>query len=242
MGTKLHVGWLLTASLFFPLAISAQTPKSSNVVSVRELSIPEKAQRDFAKGVELLVKKDAAGCFPYFQRAALEFPGYYEAYYEMGVANLKLWRIEDGEQMFRKANELSGEQYAPSLLALGALLGYQEKFADAEKIIHKGLELDPSSWAGHYYLGWALFGLNRLEAAENSVHEALRLKNDSTVALELLADIHSREKDYRALVNDLDQYLKLDSTSPIGVKARALRESAQRLLRESENTTALALP
>ena len=242
MGIKLHVGGLLTVSLFFPLVISAQTLKSSNVVSVRELGIPEKAQRDFARGVDLLGKKDAAGCFPYFQRAVSEFPGYYEAYYEMGVADLKLWRIEDGEQMFLKANELSGEQYAPSLLGLGALLGYREKFTDAEKIIRKGLELDPSSWSGHYYLGWALYGLNRLEDAENCVQEALRLKNDSTVALELLADIHSRKKDYRALVNDLDRYLKLDSTSPTGIKARALRDSAQRLLAESENTTALALP
>ena len=241
MGTKLHVGWLVTVSLFFPLAISAQTLKSNNVVSVRELSIPEKAQRDFDKGVELLVKKDPAGCIPHFQRAVSEFPGYYEAYYEMGVADLKLWRIEDGEQMFRRANEFSGEQYAPSLLGLGALLGYREKFADAEKIIRKGLELDPSSWSGHYYLGWALYGLNRLEDSENSVREALRLKSDYAVALELLADIHSREKDYRALVNDMDRYLKLDSTSPTGIKARALRDSAERLLGESENTTALAL-
>ncbi len=241
MGIKLHIGWLLTALLFYPPFTSAQTPKSSNMVSVRDLSIPAKAQKDFDKGVELLSKKDPAECFPSFQRAISEFAGYYEAYYQMGVADLKLWRIADGEQAFRKANELSGEQYAPSLLGLGAVLGYQEKFADAEKVIRQGLELDPASWSGNYYLGWALFGLNRLKEAENSVREAIRLKDDSTVALQLLADIHSREQNYRALINDLDEYLKLDPTSPTGVRARALRDNAQRLVRESENTTALAL-
>jgi tetratricopeptide (TPR) repeat protein len=241
MGRKLHAGWLLAALLFYPLVTSAQTPKSNSVVSVRELSIPGKAQRDFDKGVELLAKKDPSECFPLFQRAILEFAGYYEAYYQMGVADLKLWRIADGEQAFRKANELSGEQYAPSLLGLGAVLGYQEKFVDAEKVIRQGLALDPASWSGHYYLGWALFGLNRLEDAEKSVREALRLKNDSAVALQLLADIHSRQQNYRALVDDLDAYLKLDSTSPTGIRARALRDTAQRLVRESENTTALAL-
>jgi tetratricopeptide (TPR) repeat protein len=241
MGRKLHAGWLLTALLFYPLVTPAQTPKSNSVVSVRELSIPVNAQRDFDKGVELLAKKDPADCFPSFQRAISEFAGYYEAYYQMGVADLKLWRIADGEQAFRKANELSGEQYAPSLLGLGAVLGYQQKFAEAEKVIRQGLALDPDSWSGHYYLGWALFGLNRLEDAEKSVREAIRLKNDSTVALQLLADIHSRQQNYRALVTDLDAYLKLDSTSPTGIRARALRDTAQRLVRESENTTALAL-
>jgi tetratricopeptide (TPR) repeat protein len=144
----------------------------------------------------------------------------------MGIADLKLRRITDAEQAFRKANELSGEQFAPSLLGLGAVLGYQEKFAEAEKVTRQGLELDPASWEGHYYLGWTLFGLNRLEEAEKSAREAVRLKNDSAVSLQLLADILSRQQNYRALVNDLDEYLKLDSTSPIGVKARALRDTA----------------
>jgi tetratricopeptide (TPR) repeat protein len=145
-----------------------------------------------------------------------------------------------------KSIDLSGGQFAPAVLALGTVLGYRQKFAEAEEVIRKGLSKDlskdPSSWSGHYYLGWALFGLNRLEEAEKEVREALRLKADSTEALQLLADIHGRQKDYRALVNDLDAYLKLDSNSPTAIKAWALRKTAQRLIDESQNTTALAGP
>ena len=138
--------------------------------------------------------------------------------------------------------ELSGGQYVQALLALGAILDYQEKFAEAEEVTRRGLELDPASWSGHYYLGRALFGLNRFEDAEKSVREALRQKSDSLESLRLLADIHSREKDYSALVTDLDQYLKLDPSSPAGIKAKAIRDIAQRILAQSQSTTALAQP
>ena len=177
-----------------------------------------------------------------FQRAAGEFAGYYEAYYEMGVADLKLRRITDAAQAFQKSIDLSGAQYSPPLLSLGAVLGYQEKYSEAEEFINKGLALDPASWTGHYYLGWVMYGQNRLAEAEKNVREAVRLKSDSTEAVRLLADIHSREKDYRSLVNDLDDYLKLDPDSPIAVRARALRITAQRLLDESQTSSALAQP
>jgi tetratricopeptide (TPR) repeat protein len=212
------------------------------MVSVRELSIPSKAVRAFDQGVELLAKKDAVGSLSQFQRAISEFAGYYEAYYKMGVADLRLRRFADAEQAFRKSMDLSGNQYAPPLLALGAVLIYQEKFAEAEEVTQKGLDLDPASWSGHYFLGWALFGLNRLEEAENSVREALRWKSDSSEARLLLVDIHSREKNYPALLNDVDEYLRRDPDSPASARARALRENALRVLSPSPSATAIAQP
>ena len=179
---------------------------------------------------------------PHFQRAILEYAGYYEAYDRMGAADLKLWRIPEAEQAFRKSIELSGGQYAHPLLALGAILDEQEKFAEAESVTRKGLDLAPESWTGHYYLALALFGLNRLVEAEKSVHEALRRKADFPEAYLLLADIHSREEDYRSLVNDLDEYLKLAPDGPASARAKALRESAQGMMLESQSSSALAQP
>lgn len=242
MRTTLRIGWLLGACLVLPLLSRAQSPEASNIVSVRELSIPPKALHAFQKGVELLAKRDPAGSLLHFQRAVAEFANFYEAYYKMGVADLKLWRVADAEQAYRRSIELSGGKYAQPLLALGVLLGYERNFAEAEEVTRKGLELDPTSWAGYYSLGCALFGLDRLEEAQKSVHEALRWKTDSSEAQLLLADIHNRQRDYRAVLNDLDVYLKLDPDSPVSAKARALRDSAQRALAESQSTAALVQP
>ncbi len=242
MGKQLRIIWLLVALLSLPLLSSAQSTESKYAVSVRELSIPSKALRAYEQGALLLLRNDAAGSLPHFQRAVEEFAGYYEAYYEMGVANLKLLRTVEAEQAFRKSIDLSGGQYARSVLALGAVLDYREQFAEAEKVVRKGLDLDPASWSGHYYLARALYGLNRLEEAEKSVREAIRQKANSVEALRLLADIHCAEKDYRALLNDLDIYLKIDPDSPSAIRARALRDVAERMLAESTSTSVLAQP
>jgi tetratricopeptide (TPR) repeat protein len=225
-----------------PLHSTAQTQESSYAVSVRELRIPPKALHAFEQGLELLAKKDPAGSLPHFQRAILEYAGYYEAYDRIGAANLKLLRIPEAEQAFRKSIDMSGGQYAHPLLALGAILDDRKDFAEAVAVIRKGLNLDPNSWTGHYYLGLALFGLDRLEEAGQSVREALLRTADFPSAHLLLADIHCREKDFRSLVNDLNDYLKLVPEGPDSGWAKALRDSAQRAILESENTSALAQP
>jgi tetratricopeptide (TPR) repeat protein len=122
---------------------------------------------------------------------------------------------------------------------LGAVLVAQEKFAEAEKVARQGLALDPTAWSGQYSLGWALFGLNRVDEAEKSAREAVRLNATSLEAFRLLADVHSRQRNYRALLNDLDAYLKLDSDSPASVRVRSIRATAQRLL-DAQNSTVLA--
>ena len=178
MSSRGRTSWLLFACLCMPFHSSAQSQQSSNVVSVRELSIPPKALHAFEQGKEQLAKKDAAASLPHFQRAISEYAGYYEAYDRMGAADLKLWRIPEAEQAFRKAIEVSGGQYAHPLLALGAILVDQEKFGEAESVTRKGLDLAPESWTGHYYLALALLGLNRLGDAEKNVREALARKAD----------------------------------------------------------------
>jgi protein O-GlcNAc transferase len=225
-----------------PLYSSAQSQQSSYAVSVRELRIPPKALHAFQEGIELLAKKDPAGSLPHFQRAILEYAGYYEAYDRIGAANLKLWRIPEAEQAFRKSIEVSGGLYAHPLLALGAILDEHEKFGEAESVIRRGLDLAEDSWRGHYYLALALFGLNRLVEAEESAREALRLKTDFPEAHLLLAEVHSREEDYRSLVSDLNEYLRLAPDGPASAGAKALRESALGIILGSQSTTALSQP
>ena len=237
-----RTSWLLFACMCMPLLSTAQTQQPGYAVSVRDLSIPPKALHAFAQGMERLAKKDASGSLPHFKRAILEYAGYYEAYDRIGAAELKLWRIPEAEQAFRKSIDLSGGQYAHPLLALGAILDQQEKFAEAESVTRKGLDLAPESWTGHYYVALALFGMNRLVDAEKSAREALRWKMDFPEAQLLLADIHSREEDYPSLLGDLDEYLKLAPDGPASSRAKALRESVQGMMFESQSSSALAQP
>jgi tetratricopeptide (TPR) repeat protein len=231
--------WFLFASLGLPLLSKAQSPEAPYAVSVRELSIPPKALHAFQKGVERLAKDDPAGSLPHFQLAVTEFANYYEAYFEIATAELELWRTADAEQAFRKSIELSRGRYAEPLFALGAVLTQEYKYAEGEVLIREALDLDPTPWAGHYCLGWALFALNRLQEAEKSVRESLRRKADSPEAYLLLADIHHHQRDYPALLKDLDEYVKLEPDGAMSARVTALRREAERAIVQSQRDSAL---
>lgn len=242
MKRRFSLACLLLSCLCVPVSSNAQSTPPGYSVSVRDLRIPPKALREFNKGNELLAKHDAEGSLPHFQAATVEYPGYFEAYDRIGAANLQLWRIAEAEQAFRKSIEVSGGEYARPLLALGAILDDHKDFAEAATVIRKGLALAPDSWNGYYYLGRALFGLNRLEEAESNAREALRRKLDSPSVHLLLADIHGRKKDYDSLLADLNEYLRLAPDGAASEWARSLRQAVQRMIGESQSASALVQP
>jgi len=199
-------------------------------VSVRELRIPRKARNAFEKGLERLAKNDPVGSRTQFVRATTAFPDYYEAYYHMGVADLRLGREEDAAQAFQKAIDLSGGHYAWAQFALGLLLCRRGEYAEAETVIRKGLDVDGSSATGHLFLSVALFRLNRLEDAERSAREALLRKPGLALAYLVLADVHGRRGEYARQLQNLDAYLKLEADGPASKPVREVREVVWRIV------------
>src|SRR5260370_14224926 len=159
--------------LYLKAGNSSPIRRTDYAVSVRELRIPAKARNAFEKGLERLAKNDAAGSRTQFVRATTAFPDYYEAYYHMGVADLKLGREEEAAQAFQQAIDLSGGHYAWAQFALGLLLCRRGEYAEANTIIREGLARDGRQATGHLFFTVALFHLNRLEEAEKSAREAL---------------------------------------------------------------------
>jgi Tfp pilus assembly protein PilF len=209
--------------------------RSAGVISARELSIPSRARRAFQSGVQRLARNDVSRSLPQFQRAISEFADYYEAYHLIGVANLELARPGDAEQAFRKSIELSVGRYAQPQLALGALLCDEQRFAEAERFLRAGVELDDSSWLGHYALARALFELKRLEDAERAADNVVVRKANLPEVYLLLADIHIRQRNYSAVLENIDHYLELDPNSQVSATARAIQQDARRALSQDES-------
>lgn len=241
--------------LIFPLTSLAQSESAKNtsasassapaasmseyVVSVQELKMSGKAHKGFDKGTRLLQKGDAAGSLPFFHQAIAEYPGHYKAYYNLGVAHYRLGHIADAEQAFQKSIDLTGGAYGPSQFAMGMVLCQERDFHQAETVIQRGLDVDPGSATGKYFLGWAQFALNRLVDAEKSVQQALLRKASFAEAYFLLARIHQRQNNSPAVVQDLNAYLKLDPTNPGNVQARALLEKTQQAMNQNPDSPIL---
>ncbi len=202
-------------------------------VSVRELSIPERAGNAYKKGIDRLAKNDPAGSLVHLQRAASEFPNFYEAYYAMGLAQLILGHEEEAQQAFQQSINASGGHYAEPHFGLSALLCNQRKFTEADPIIQKALELAPGFGPGHFILAWALFGLNRLDEAEKNAHEALMRDPRLALAHLLLANIYNRRSDYSAVLVELDAYLRLTPDGALSDQVRLVQESLKRKLATS---------
>ncbi|PYU19721.1 MAG: hypothetical protein DMG32_23885 [Acidobacteria bacterium] len=205
-------------------------------VSVRELSIPEKARGAMSKGMSLLYQKsDYPGSIKQFQRAIQAYPNYYEAYAQMGLAYMRNKDAAQSEKALRKSMDLSEEHYPDALFLLAALFSSERRFADAEPLARKSVELDAISWHAQSELAQALLGLKRPDEAEKYAQAAAKLEPDNAMLALLLADVHIQLRNGPALLDDLNSYLKL---APNGRYAEQVRQERDTVRQRLQNTQA----
>jgi lipopolysaccharide biosynthesis regulator YciM len=204
-------------------------------VSVRDYSIPGKARDAMNKGMSMLYQKsDYPGSIKQFERAIHAYPNYYEAYAHMGFAYMKMKDADQSEKALRKSIDLSQEHYVDALVMLAALFSSSKRFADAEPLARKAVELNASSWQAQSELAQALLGLKRFDDAEKPAQEAAKLRPDNPLLHLLLADIHIATKNEPALLDDFNAYLKLAPNGSYADKVRQHREELQKWLQNSE--------
>lgn len=207
------------------------TRSASDSVSVRELGLPKKAREALEKGrQQLFQKKDSKKSIRYFRKAIDESPAYYEAYHLMGLAYGEMGNPKEAEMAYRKAIELSGDQFAEAQISLAGLYCNLKRFPEAEQAARRGLEIDSSLWRGHYHLAQAAFGMNHLPEAEENIRQAITLQPDFADSHLLYANIHIRRHDYPALLVELDEYLRLAPDGPFSASAREMRAAVQKQL------------
>ena len=220
---------LLIAVLSSPATCAAQyTPsapgKNKYTVSVRDLRMGGKGQKAFDKGSDLLAKGDTAGSIAYLDRAIAEYPENYRAYYNLGVAQYRLGHMVEAEDAFQKSIDIAQGTFAPAEFGMGMILCQKSEFQQAETVIERGLEREPGSANGKYFLAWAQYGLNRLIEAERSLRQALVRNAKIAEAHLLLARIHQRQHNSYEVAQDLQSYLKLSPNGPDSEQAKRLLE------------------
>jgi tetratricopeptide (TPR) repeat protein len=249
-GTRTHrVRMTLSCVVFLglsPILAKAQSntvetvPSSAESrakVSVRELQVPRKARDAFKKGTDLLGANQPAASIPEFRRAIKIFPEFYEAHYKIGLANLNLRRYDEAQAAFETSIVASNGRYPPSQFGLGLVLCAKKHYDEAVEAVHAGLDQYPADAAGNFTLAWILFSAGRLAEAEKSAHQAVLTNANLASAYLLLAQIHLRQSDLRAVVSELDAYLRLDPSGVHKAQATALRAQAQQVLAKRREGT-----
>jgi tetratricopeptide (TPR) repeat protein len=235
----------LTPERGFPVALKPihkdEDTAGGSLISAHELSMPEAARERVAAGKKKLYQdKNAQGALSDFEAATKKAPGYYEAFYQAGMAYLGLQNENDAEKEFRKSVEISKEKYGDADIALGTLLLHRQEAQDADKILREGLALNPQSWAGQVELGKLEMARGHMEAALSAAEKAEAIAPTQPVVYRLLGIIHFKEKDYPALKVDLDNYVRLDPDSAAGVRAKELLAQVEQQLAHAATTSAAA--
>jgi hypothetical protein len=242
--TAIGVGDGETRGITIYLKRSAANQESPNglTVSAHELSISKKARDLMYSGKQkAYFEMNLNAGLTDFKNAVAIAPDYYEAYYQIGMTYLELAKRGDAENNFRKSIELSKNTYGEPVIGMGTILLDKNDIAGAEKLIRRGLELSPNSWLGYYELGRACLAENHIADAKKAGEQARSLMPNVTIVYRLLANVHMREKDYPALLEDIDAYVKIDPNSAESALAKEMRAQVmQKILDEkvvSENGT-----
>jgi tetratricopeptide (TPR) repeat protein len=206
-------------------------PASAPSVSVHELSMPGAARELLASGKrKFYFEKNPQGGLRDFQSAVTKAPDYYEAYHQIGLAYLSLSDLAGAEKSLRKSVELSHGEFPDADIALGSLLADHGNPADGEALLRRGLELFPRSWIGRYEMATIEYARGDLPTARQSAQQAKSLAPNQPLPHRLLAIIDLQERNYPALLEELDAFIALEPGSPAGIRAKELRARTQKTL------------
>jgi len=190
-----------------PVAPKPGSP--GNSISVRELHISPEARAAFDQGLRDFAKRQAAKSLAHFRKAVLICPDFYEAYYSIGLVDIYLARYPDAIDAFQKAIDLSFGQYLLAEFAMGVALWHDGRLPEAEAVLRRAVEADPSYAVGHLYLSVVLSEENRLEEAEKSARAAALRSPKLATAYLVLASINARRGDPEEQLRNLEKYLAL---------------------------------
>jgi len=200
---------------------------------------------EYAKGLEELDKKHPELAVTYLENVVKQVPEYLDAHLNLGFAYQELFRRDQAEVEFRKAQSLKPDSARP-LVALGRLFAeeaaiqiqagtkpgfIQFKLSQAREVLVEGISIDGNFASAFYYLGAVDFYSSDYLNAEKELKHALELKPELWEARIMLANVYIKQKKWNAALDNLEEFLMNNSSSPYRREADEVRAEVIERLR-----------
>lgn len=163
MQTSMSIDAIQASQMDFNiLTINGQDPNSPLVqslsasVSKLDLKAPGKAQREYTKGLQLLLRKDYPSAVEHLGSAIQIYPSYVAAHNALGSAYLAQDKNEEARQEFDKAVALD-DHLPNSYLNLGCADLALKQYPAAEESLQKASSIAPLDLQLHTALAYAQF-------------------------------------------------------------------------------------
>ena len=203
------------------------TPRRRAVVSTRELSIPERARKEYSLAQKKLSQRDVRGAIEHLKRAVEIAPQFSAAWNNLGTIAYQSRRFDEAETCFRRSLDQDAGAFEP-LVNLGGVLLTLGKLDEALQFNLYAVLSRPNDALANSQLGMTYFAVNNLPLAEKYLLIAQRLDPAHFSHPQLtLADLYLRRNQRSQAAAELEDFLVQHPDWP---QAQGLRERI-RLLR-----------
>jgi Flp pilus assembly protein TadD len=189
-------------------------------VSVRELSIPGSAWKEYAEAVKLLGANDADGAARRLTRAVSLAPQFWAAWNELGVIAYRADRYGEAEGFFREAHKQEPQAFDP-VSNLGGVLLNLGRYQEALEYNTSAVLERPTDVLANSQMGLNYFLMNQLDKALRYLKEAKRLDPfHFTHPQRFLAEIYLRLSNRPAAAAELADLVSRHPDAPDAAAAR----------------------
>ncbi|HXK03095.1 MAG TPA: tetratricopeptide repeat protein [Verrucomicrobiae bacterium] len=197
-----------------------------HAVSRRELTIPEKAFREYADAQKDLERHDTAAAEKRLERAVELAPQFSLAWNNLGTIAYQTQRFPLAEKRFREALKQDPAAYEPLVNLGGVLINLRQLDEALEVNVHATL-VRPNDALAHSQLGMAYFEIGRYDDALKHLERARELDPAHFSHPQLyLAEIHLRRGEKLAAADALEDFVRHHPDYP---QADAMRQKIAEL-------------
>jgi tetratricopeptide (TPR) repeat protein len=196
-------------------------PRRRALVSARELSIPQRARKEYEEAQKKLSRRETAQAIARLERAVQIAPQFSVAWNNLGTIAYQGRRFQDAERYFRKALDADGSAFEP-LVNLGGVLLTTGKLDEALDFNLYAVLARPHDALANSQLGMTYFAVNNLDLAQKYCEIARGLDPAHFSHPQLtLAEIHLRRNERAQAADELEDFIRRHPDWPQAPNIRA---------------------
>jgi tetratricopeptide (TPR) repeat protein len=210
---------------------SAEQTSTEGSVSAATLNIPDKARKEFDKGISGMNKSDYPEAQKHFSKALEIYPQYSAALNNLGVIAMRSGSPDEGRHFFEESIRVDGSN-SSGYLNLARCLILQNKLTEAEPLLQKSVNLSPLDAEPLTLLANEQFVTGKLDLALANAHKVHSLEHQRFALAHLIAArILEQENKLEEAAEEYKLFLKESPDSPKATSVRAALQSLEKRVR-----------
>ena len=195
-----------------------------SIFSLTTLQARKDARAAFEKGRALGRDKKLDEALKEYEKAIRIAPGFAAAWFEMGLVHQMLSHAADARKAYGEAL-LADPRFIKPYRQIAFLSFNEQKWEEVVDATDRWIGLDSVSYPEAYFFNaFANFYLNRLDAAERSAREVVKLDSAGAIprARYVLGAVLIEKKDYAGAADELRAYVEIAEPGPDVERARQM--------------------